>query len=46
MWRRSISFTPNRSWTFWQYRCRGHVTGIRTRVDLNLARASGFKRTL
>jgi lysozyme len=46
MWRRSISFTPSRSWTFWQYRCRGHVTGIRTRVDLNLARASGFKRTL
>lgn len=46
MWRRSILSTPNRSWTFWQYRSRGHVTGIRTHVDLNLVRAASFKRTL
>jgi lysozyme len=41
MWRRSISLTstPTGSWTYWQYRSRGRVTGIRTHVDLNLVRA-------
>lgn len=40
MWRRSILSTPasNESWTYWQYRSRGHVTGIRTPVDLNMVR--------
>src|SRR5215469_10089520 len=43
MWRRSILAKParNESWVFWQYRSRGHVTGIRTHVDLNVSRTSG-----
>lgn len=42
MWRRSILSrpTPSGSWTFWQYRSRGRVTGIRTHVDLNVFRGS------
>jgi lysozyme len=42
MWRRSMLSTPpsNGSWTFWQYRSQGHVSGIRTYVDLNLVRSS------
>jgi lysozyme len=46
MWRRSISAkpAPNKSWAFWQYGSRGHVTGIRTHVDMNVFRAGG--RTL
>jgi lysozyme len=38
MWRRSILERPpaNESWAFWQYRSRGRVAGIQTRVDLNI----------
>ncbi|HWF78208.1 MAG TPA: GH25 family lysozyme [Caulobacteraceae bacterium] len=41
MWRRSISARPARgqSWTLWQYRMRGHVSGIHTYVDLNASHA-------
>jgi len=43
MWRRSIlaKLAPNTSWVFWQYRSRGHVTGIRTHVDLNVFAKGG-----
>jgi lysozyme len=39
MWRRSIMSTPapHGSWTYWQYRDRGRVAGIRTLVDLNVS---------
>jgi len=48
MWRRAISSkpAPNQSWTFWQYRSRGHVRGIRTNVDLNVFRAKRRTVTL
>jgi lysozyme len=41
MWRRSISARPahGQSWTLWQYRMRGHVSGIHTDVDLNVSHA-------
>jgi GH25 family lysozyme M1 (1,4-beta-N-acetylmuramidase) len=41
MWRRSISARPARgqSWTLWQYRMRGRVSGIHTYVDLNASHA-------
>ena len=41
MWRRSIAAkpAPSQSWTVWQYRMRGHVSGIHTNVDLNVSRA-------
>ena len=41
MWRRSIAAKPARgaSWSFWQYRSRGHVAGIHSYVDLNLSGA-------
>jgi lysozyme len=40
MWRRSIQSrpAPDGSWMFWQYLSRGRVSGIRTLVDLNVAR--------
>jgi lysozyme len=40
MWRRSIQSrpTPDGSWMFWQYLSRGRISGIRTLVDLNVAR--------
>jgi lysozyme len=44
MWRRSILSKPPPKWTFWQYRSRGRVAGIRTLVDLNVSSAGG--RTL
>ncbi len=45
MWRRSILLkpTPNASWTFWQYRSRGRVAGIRTLVDLDVFRAGAYQ---
>lgn len=48
MWRRSISLTssPDGSWTYWQYGSRGHVAGIRTRVDLNVVRADRYASAL
>jgi lysozyme len=41
MWRRStLAAAPTGSWAVWQFGSRGRVDGIRTRVDLNLARVS------
>lgn len=40
LWRRSITSKPGASWAFWQYRSRGRIAGIRTRVDLNLSRTA------
>jgi lysozyme len=41
MWRRSISARPGRgqSWSLWQYRMRGRVSGIHGNVDLNVSHA-------
>ena len=37
IWRRSIAAKPpRRSWAVWQYRARGRVAGIRTKVDLDM----------
>ncbi|HEY1425030.1 MAG TPA: GH25 family lysozyme [Caulobacteraceae bacterium] len=37
IWRRSIAAKPQgRSWAVWQYRARGHVAGIATKVDLDM----------
>jgi lysozyme len=41
MWRRSIAERPTPEWTFWQYRSRGRVAGIRTYVDLNMCDGHG-----
>jgi lysozyme len=48
MWRRSILLkpAPHTSWTFWQYRSRGRVAGIRGHVDLSVVntRRGAFNR--
>jgi len=45
IWRRSILLEPaDARWTFWQYRSRARVAGIRGAVDLNLF--AGGRRAL